>query len=117
MYAWLWELYTFEHGEGISRHRSWLGIWRREKDRDEDRKYLSGLWSRRKYTLGGEPVRETSLFFGLLRWRSGPEGLGGLMPPAFPGPGWPLARMPSSAELRAVEEVKPLVGEEWIDFP
>ena len=39
-------------------------------------------------------MRETSLLFGLLRWRV-TEGEGfDMLPPAFPGPGWPE---PSSA--------------------
>jgi hypothetical protein len=37
-------------------------------------------------------VRETSLLFGLLRWRSrGSDSLEWMLP-ALPGPGWPLER-------------------------
>ena len=42
----------------------------------------------------------TSLLFGLLRWRSGPDGFGFLLP-AIPGPGWPLERVPPGATVRA----------------
>jgi hypothetical protein len=34
-------------------------------------------------------VRETSLLFGLLRWRASHKGGVELLAPAFPGPGWP----------------------------
>ena len=70
-------------------------LWRREKDRDEDRRSLSMVWARRDYSVAGAPVRETSLLLGLVRWRSGPNGFGFLQP-AFPGPGWPLERVPST---------------------
>lgn len=94
-YAWMWELFSERRKAGTLSQRSWLGLWRREKDRDEDRRSLSMLWGRRDYSLEGEPISETSVLFGLLRWRSGPDGFG-LLKPAFPGPGWPLARVPSS---------------------
>ena len=100
-YAWMWELYAERRVEDRVRQRSWLGLWRREKDRDEDRRSLSMAWARRDYTLGGEPVSETSLLLGLLRWRSGPDGFG-FLPPAFPGPGWPLRRVPSSVDTELV---------------
>ena len=94
-YAWMWELYSERRVEDRVQQRSWLGVWRREKDRDEDRRSLSMAWARRDYSVDGEPVSETSLLLGLLRWRSGPDGFG-FLPPAFPGPGWPLRRVPSS---------------------
>lgn len=94
-YAWMWELYSSRRIADQVRERSWLGLYRREKDRDEDRRSLSLLWGRRDYTDGGERVRETSLLFGLVRWRSGGENAG-LMMPAIPGPGWPLRRVPRS---------------------
>ncbi len=95
-YAWLWEAYTREWEPGIERTRSWLGLWRRERGPDEDRSYLSGLWSRRRYSREGAAVSEHSLLLGLVRWRSGgPDSLRFLRP-AFPGPGWPLERMPST---------------------
>jgi hypothetical protein len=95
-FAWTWELFTESRGPGIRRQRGWLGLWRRETDAHEDRASLAGLWARRLYRRDGERVRETSLLFGLLRWRTG--GSDGLewLPPALPGPGWPLER---SAEL------------------
>jgi hypothetical protein len=117
MYSWMWELYTVQRGEGVVRQRSILGLWRRERDEDEDRRYLAGLWSHRRYTWRGEPVSETSLLFGLIRWRSGPEETSGLMAPAFPGPGWPLERVPSSASLEPGPAPRPGIGETWYDFP
>jgi hypothetical protein len=91
-YAWIWELYTETRGPDVRRQRSWLGLWRREQDAFEDRASLAGVWAHRVYRREGRRVRETSLLFGLLRWRSGgPDGLVWL-PPAMPGPGWPLER-------------------------
>jgi hypothetical protein len=88
-YAWLWELYSREQDGPAVHERSWLGLWRRETDAREQRDYLSGLWSRRKYRDRGHTVREHSLLFGLVRWRrSSAEGFE-LLRPAFPGPGWP----------------------------
>jgi len=97
-WTWMWELYAREENEeqGTRRERSWLGLYRREKDKDEDRRYLSVLWARRKYSLRGEPVRETSLLFGLIRWRSSPSNGFEMLPPGMPGPGWPRERVPNS---------------------
>ena len=91
-YAWMWELYSQRRKGEQVRERSWLGLWRREKDAREDRRSLMGLWARRDYLRAGVATREQSVLFGLLRWRSGPEGVT-LLPPAFPGPGWPLKRV------------------------
>ena len=89
-YAWLWELYGQERRDDRVKSRSWGGIYRREVDRFEDRAGVAGLWSRRVYRdPAGEKVRETSLLFGLLRWRRSAQGMR-LMAPALPGPG--LAR-------------------------
>lgn len=96
MYGWLWELYNDEVGPDVVRQRAVYGIWWREKDADEDRRYISGLWSNRRYTQQGERVSETSLLFGLIRWRSGGPDGSGLLPPALPGPGWPQERVPNS---------------------
>jgi len=102
-YAWIWELYQSSRDRDRKRERSWLGLWRRERDHDEDRRSLSGLWARREFTEAGRRVSETSLLFGLLRWRS-TEGVGvDWKRPAFPGPGWPLERVPNSL-LPTVEE-------------
>jgi hypothetical protein len=95
-YAWLWEAYTREWEPDIERTRSWLGLWRRERGPDEDRTYLSGLWSRRRYSREGQKVREHSLLLGLVRWRSSESDSLRFLRPAFPGPGWPLERMPST---------------------
>lgn len=95
-YAWLWELYTRKERGEVVRSRSWLGLWRREKDADEDRRSLSVLWSGRDYTRAGRKTRERSWLFGLLRYRSIEGGGFSLLRPAFPGPGWPMARVPSS---------------------
>jgi len=90
---WIYQLYTRATDGDKVRERAWLGIYRREKDADEDRRYLSVLWSNRRYQLEGEAVSETSLLFGFLRWRSRPSNSLQLMWPAFPGPGWPLERV------------------------
>jgi len=97
-YAWMWELYAERRLDDRLSARSWLGLWRREKDRDEDRRSLAGLWARRNYSSAGRAVQETSLLFGLLRWRETERGMS-LMRPAFPGPGWPLARVPNTLPL------------------
>lgn len=101
MYAWIWELYTREREGERVRERSWLGIYRREKDSAEDRRALSFLWSTRRYAVEEGPCRETSLLFGLLRWRSGPESAFQLLLPAFPGPGWPMERGADAAPAGA----------------
>jgi hypothetical protein len=90
MYAWMWELYFVEKSHGVVRERAWLGLWRREKDPFEERQTLSALWSWRRYRSAAGPVSETSLLFGLVRWRNGPDGSFGFLLPAIPGPGWPL---------------------------
>jgi len=90
-FAWMWELYSTHGRDGTVRERSWLGLWRREQDELEDRRSLVGLWARRDYHAGAERVHETSLLFGLLRWRTTAAGRS-LLPAAFPGPGWPLRR-------------------------
>jgi hypothetical protein len=96
-YAWLYELYTREVNGPRMRERVWGNVWRRDVDDGEERTYLSGLWSRRKYRANGDRVRETSLLLGLVRWREDADGVR-LMRPAMPGPGWPAERLP---EVRA----------------
>ncbi|MFN0008463.1 MAG: hypothetical protein ACKVXR_11200 [Planctomycetota bacterium] len=91
MYAWIYELYTRERVGDIVHTRSWLGIYRREKDALEDRASITGLWGRRRYGQG-KNIAETSLLFGLIRWRKTASGSLEWLPPAIPGPGWPLAR-------------------------
>ena len=99
-WSWLWELWSQERGSGIVRERSWLGLWRRESDGHEDRRSLSGVWAGRRYRGDqGEVVHETSLLFGLLRWRRSAEGLQWL-PPAMPGPGWPKLRAETRLDPR-----------------
>lgn len=97
-YAWIWQLYTRREvpRREVVREKALYGLWRREKDQDEDRAYVSALWSRRRYTSDGAELCETALLFGLLRWRSGGGHALQLLPPAFPGPGWPLERAPRS---------------------
>jgi hypothetical protein len=88
-YSWIWKLYEWEKTDRIRRERSWLGLWRREKSPEEDRRSFAGLWAKRTRREDGSDVRETSLLFGLLRWRV-TEGEGfDMLPCAFPGPGWP----------------------------
>jgi len=93
MYAWIYELYTREKSQSFVRERAWLGLYRRERDEAEDRRAVSFLWALREYRdAAGVEIDETSLFFGLLRWRKrGSDSLEWL-PPALPGPGWPLVR-------------------------
>ena len=94
-YAWIYELITREADGTHLKERLWGNIFRREKDEDEDRAYLSFLWSRRDYHQEQERRVEYSILFGLLRWRSYPARPGiwpDLMLPAFPGPGWPAER-------------------------
>lgn len=99
-YAWIYELYTREAVGDLVRQRSWGGIWRRDVDSGEERKYLSGLWSQRKYKWEGQTVRETSVLLGLVRWRTRPGTRFRFLPPAFPGPGWPLERRTSPEATR-----------------
>jgi hypothetical protein len=82
-------LWDWETAPGMVRQRSFLGLWRRETGRGEDRRSLAGLWARRSYQDPAGPVTETSLLFGLLRWRSSADTGLDMLPPAFPGPGWP----------------------------
>jgi hypothetical protein len=91
MYAWIYEIYTRERDHDIVRERSWLGLYRREKDRLEDRVSITGLWSRRRYGPG-QDTTETSILFGALRWRKTRSGSLEWLAPALPGPGWPLMR-------------------------
>tara|TARA_R110002074_G_scaffold111171_1_gene238897 strand:- start:4002 stop:5621 length:1620 start_codon:yes stop_codon:yes gene_type:complete len=102
-YAWIWELYTTQRQYDRIRERSWLGLWRRERDRDEDRRSLVGLWANRKYSERGKRVSETSLLFGLIRWRSTEDEGRSALWPAVPGPGWPIERVPNSIAPVGVE--------------
>lgn len=86
-WGWLYELYRETEDGPVKRERSWLGLWWRERNAAEDRRSLAGLWSRRVVANEGRAFAETSLLFGLIRWRSGDDA--GLMRPALPGPGWP----------------------------
>ena len=105
-YAWIWKLYEWQEDDarGIRRERGWAGLWRRERDHEEDRATLTFLWSRRRYARDETAVTEQSLLFGLLRWRvTAGEGFA-MLPPAFPGPGWPArngtASPPTAPELQ-----------------
>jgi len=92
----LWE---WEEEPAFRRERSFLGLYRHERGRGEDRRSLSGLWASRSYRVEGRAVQETSILFGLLRWRV-TEGEGfDMLRPAFPGPGWPRP----AEEARAAE--------------
>jgi hypothetical protein len=90
-YAWLYAVYTADHGPDLTREHALWGLWRREHDAGEQRTYLSGLWSRRAYLDEDGPVTEHSLLLGLLRWRTDSTGTT-LLAPALPGPGWPVRR-------------------------
>jgi len=93
-YSWIYAVYTNEVGPEVLREHALWGLWRREHDRDESRSYLSGLWSRRQWCREGHAVSEQSLLFGLLRWRDDAEAGLSLLAPSFPGPGWPIERVP-----------------------
>lgn len=89
-YAWMWKLWEWENGEDWHRERAWLGLYRRERGLGEDRRSLTGLWSSRRYRDESDrAVKETSLLFGLVRWRVTKGGGFAMLMPAFPGPGWP----------------------------
>ncbi len=92
-YGWLYQLWACkDDGNEIQRERSWGGLWRREADEFEDRRSFTGLWSKRTLMKSGLRVDETSLLFGLIRWRHA-HGVGReWLRPAFPGPGWPARR-------------------------
>jgi hypothetical protein len=95
MYAWIWELYARETDKEKVRERSWLGLYRREKDADEDRRSLAFLWAQRDWRDGQDRrVTDHSLLLGLIRWRTREDGMLRGLPPALPGPGWPLERSP-----------------------
>lgn len=66
--------------------RAWLGLYRSTAGSGHRRSSLAGLGGRWTEPDG---TTHTSLLFGLLRWRSAPDGSGGWEAPAFPGPGWP----------------------------
>ncbi len=92
-WSWLWELYAQQRRDDELKGRSWGGVYRRELDRFEDRVGIAGLWGQRRYRdARGGLVRETSLLFGLLRFRASSAGFG-MLPPALPGPGWPAERV------------------------
>lgn len=66
--------------------RGWLGLWRDVEGSGHRRRSFAGI--------GGEwnepdGTAHTALLFGLLRWRTDPDGTRSLETPAFPGPGWP----------------------------
>ena len=88
-FAWIWKAWEWEAEHELRRERAWLGLWRRERGLGEDRRSLSGLWAHRRYAKGGRQVRETSLLFGLVRWRVTEERGFDMLPMRFPGPGWP----------------------------
>ncbi|MDF1799490.1 MAG: hypothetical protein P1V81_09970 [Planctomycetota bacterium] len=97
-WAWAWQLYREVEDGPIKRERAWLGLWTRERNAAEDRRSLSGLWSKRVVDGPGGSYRETSLLFGLLRWRSSDaDDDSGMLRPAFPGPGWPALEQPKPA--------------------
>jgi hypothetical protein len=90
-------LYEWEEEPAFRRERALLGLYRRERGRGEDRRSLAGLWASRRDELEGQPAHETSLLFGLLRWRVTESGGFDMLPPAFPGPGWPAPSAAASA--------------------
>ena len=98
-YGWLWRVWEWEREPGIERRRAWLDLYRSEADAGETRRSLSFLWSRRDYAdQAGADTSETSLLFGLLRWRRNERDGFDMLSPAFPGPGWPAERAPAPEE-------------------
>lgn len=93
-WGWLYQLYRETDDGPVRRERAWMGLWWRERNACEDRRSFTGLWSRRKVSREAESFTETSLLFGLLRWRSSSEGTR-ILPPALPGPGWPALERPA----------------------
>ena len=74
--------------------RAWLGLYRSTAGSGHRRTSFSGLGGRWTEPDG---TTHTSLLFGMLRWRSSPDGWDGFEAPAFPGPGWPdLSALPPS---------------------
>jgi hypothetical protein len=72
--------------------RGWLGLWHDAEGSGHRRRSFAGIGGRWNEPDG---TAHTSLLFGLLRWRTGPDGARRLEAPAFPGPGWPdLADLP-----------------------
>lgn len=81
--------------------RAWLGLYRSTAGSGHRRSSFSGLGGRWTEPDG---TTHTSLLFGLLRWRSGPDG-SNLEAPAFPGPGWPdLSTLPPAAAHAAAPQ-------------
>jgi hypothetical protein len=81
--------------------RAWLGLYRSTAGSGHRRSSFSGLGGRWTEPDG---TTHTSLLFGLLRWRSGPEG-SSLEAPAFPGPGWPdLSLLPPAPAATAAPQ-------------
>lgn len=75
--------------------RAWLGLYSSTAGSGHRRSSWTGLGGRWTEPDG---TTHTSLLFGLLRWRSAPDGSGGWEAPAFPGPGWPdLSALPPAA--------------------
>jgi len=91
-YSWPFEVYARERRAEALSQRGWLGLYRRERNRYEDRQAFSVLWGRRDYERDGERVTERSYLFGIFRFRTSESGGLEWMRPAIPGPGWPLTR-------------------------
>jgi hypothetical protein len=103
-FSWIWKLWEVESSDAVRRERSWLGLWDGERDASESRRSLTFLWSTRRYDVGGKRVRETSLLFGLLRWRVTEDSGFDMLRPAFPGPGWPLRRVGAAAARAGTDQ-------------
>jgi hypothetical protein len=91
-YRFLYEGFAVERDEFGRSQRAFAALWREEAGRAEVRRSIPGLWAQRSWLEAGTPATETSLLFGLLRWRHvRGDGLSPMMP-AVPGPGWPPFR-------------------------
>jgi len=105
-WAWMFELWTTEKrpAEKAQSERAWGGLWRRERNAFEDRRSFTGLWAARTYRENNRVIEETSLLFGLLRWRRMEGEDTDFLAPAFPGPGWPAQRMNAPLENAPAED-------------
>lgn len=112
-YGWIWKLWEWRRAGEVERDRSWLGLFKRERNALEERRSLAGLWASRRYRSEGKRVKETSLLFGLLRWRVTEDEGFDMLRPALPGPGWPA--LPARPE--PLDETRPVAPPAQVLIP
>lgn len=96
-FGWAWRLWEWEEAGDLTAERAWGGIARHHASPTEERSSFLGVWAGRRYEAAGASVHETSLLFGLVRWRVTEGRRFDMLPPAFPGPGWPAEWAESAA--------------------